>query len=168
MKILRFVGLLILLIYKCLPINAQAGEPAPTRDATFTLLGVTNIPAGHFVAFCLSNSTPAHFACFPQAIEVADTNGWRLISLTGKGSGRLRKWIGVPEELQPGQAATFMVPTLATKRAWRLVFGFQEQKPFVDPVTDAVRHLTDTNAAKYQDRQFSGRKYFLKTPEVAP
>ncbi len=88
------------------------------------------------------------------------------MSLTGKALGLTRKWIGIPEELKPGEAITFMVPPPVTNGTWRLIFMCQEQKLLIDPVTDVVKHLTDTNAANHQLRQFSGRRYFLRTPDV--
>jgi hypothetical protein len=80
----------------------------------------------------------------------------------------VRDWIGVPEELEPGKAVSFMVPPPTTNGAWRLVFMCQERARLKDPVTDTARHLIDTNAAQVQDRQFSGRRYYVSSPEVAP
>ncbi len=71
------------------------------------------------------------------------------------------------KRMEPSEAFTFMVSPPSTGRAWRRLFMCQEQKLVVDPVTDTVRHLTDTNAIKTQLRQFSGRRYYVTSPEVA-
>ena len=139
-----------------------------SRKASLLLLGVTNLPAGNFAVFCLSNSTGTHIACVPEAFEQASAGAWVRTPLTGRASRAVRDWIGVPEELKPGQAVSFMVPPPTTKGAWRLVFMCQERTRLIDPVTDTARHLIDTNAAQVQDRQFSGRRYYVSSPEVAP
>jgi hypothetical protein len=131
------------------------------------LLGVTNLPSGSFAIFCLSNSTGTHIACVPEAFEQPGAGVWVRTPLTGRASRAVRDWIGVPEELKPGEAVTFMVPPPTTSGAWKLVFMCQEQAPLTDPITDTVRHLTDTNAARVQSRQFSGRRYYVTSPEIA-
>ncbi len=87
--------------------------------------------------------------------------------LTGKARAAAGHWIGVQEELMPGESFTFLVPPPTTNAAWRLVFMCQEQQLVVDPVTDRVRHATDSAARESQLRQFSGRRYYVSSPEVA-
>ncbi len=141
-----------------------AAEP---QNATLLLLGVTNLPVGSLGVFCLTNGTTGHMACVPEAFEEASATGWVHRALGGRAKPAGRDWIGVREELEPGEAFTCMVPPPSPGRAWRLVFMCQEQQLVVDPVTDTVRHLTDTNAIKTQLRQFSGRRYYVTSPEVA-
>jgi len=105
----------------------------------------------------------------PEAIEQGGAEAWartRLTPMTGKASA-VRDWIGLQEELRPGEAFIFLVPPPTTIGAWRMVFMCQEQAQVIDPVTDTVRHFTDTNAMKTQLRQFSGRRYYASSPEVA-
>lgn len=137
------------------------------REASLQLLGVSNLPAGSFAVFCLSNSTGTDIACVPEAFEQPIAGAWVHTPLTGRASRTVRDWIGVPEELKPGKAVSFMVPP-PTNVAWRLVFMCQERARLIDPVNDTARHLIHTNAAQVQDRQFSGRRYYVSSPEVAP
>ena len=116
--------------------------------------------------FCLSNSTMAAIGCVPEAFEQFTTDAWVRTPLTGRWSSAARDWIGVREQLKPGEAFTFLVPSPTTVGAWRLVFMCQEQAQVIDPVMDTVRRLTDTNAIKTQLRQFSGRRYYVSSPEV--
>ncbi len=141
-----------------------AAEP---QNGTLLLLGVTNLPVGSVAVLCLTNGTAGHIACVPEAFKEASATGWVHKALSGRGRPAVRDWIGVPEELEPGEAFTFMVRPPSTGRAWRLVFRCQEQQLVVDPVTDTVRHLTDTNAIKTQLRQFRGRRYYVTSPELA-
>ena len=103
----------------------------------------------------------------PEAFEQPRASAWVRTPLTGRASRTVRDWIGVPEELKPGQSATFMAPPPTTNGTWRLVFLCQEQALLIDPATDMARHLTDTNVMKTQPRQFSGRRYYVTSPEVA-
>jgi hypothetical protein len=134
-------------------------------QASLLLLGVTNLPSGNFAVFCLSNGSGIDIACVPEALEQASANTWTRTPLTGRASLAVRDWIGVPEEVKPGQSVTFMVPPPSTNKSWRLVFLCQERARLIDPVTDTVHHLTDTNAMQTQGRQFSGRRYYATSPE---
>lgn len=150
-------------------ILGRRGARGPlSQDASLLLLGMTNISAGTFGVFCLSNGTRMHIACVPEAFEQPSASAWVRTPLTGRASPAVRDWIGVREELKPGDGFTFMVPAPTTNGAWRLVFMCQERTLLVDPVTDTVRHLADTNAMKTQLRQFSGRRYYVTSPQVAP
>src|SRR5262249_11034332 len=125
-----------------------AGRNSQLQKASLRFLCLTNLPAGSFAVFCLTNCTRAHLACVPEALEQARTNGWVRTPLNGTASNALRDWVGVQEELGPHQGFTFMVPSRATTGTWRLMFECQEHTVLIDPVTDTVRHLTDTNAMK--------------------
>jgi hypothetical protein len=116
--------------------------------------------------FCLTNGTRAHIVCVPEAIEQVSAGAWVRTPLTGGARRPGRDWIGVQEELRAGEAFTFLVPPPTTGAPWRLVFVCQEQSPVVDPVTDTVREHTDTNAMITELRQFSGRRYYVSSPEV--
>jgi hypothetical protein len=148
--------------------SGVAVRGSPPQKATLLFLGPTNLPAGSYAVFCLTNETKTPLACVPEAVEQASTNGWMRTSLNGTGGRGMRDWIGVPEELKPGQGFTFLVPSPDSNGTWRLVFMCQEQARLIDPVTDTVRHLTDTNAMQSKIRQFSGRRYYVTSPEVRP
>ena len=162
--LLALAGGLALLV----KLNRDAPRAALSRDASLQFLGVTNLPAGSFAVFCLSNCTAAHISCMPEAFELATQGAWARTPPSGKAGQIVRTWLGLREVLQPGEGFTFMVPPPTTNGSWRLVFMCQEQARLIDPVTDTVRHLTDTNAAKTKLRQFSGRRYYATSPEVAP
>ncbi len=145
--------------------GAKTGPSAP-QVATLLHLGSTNLNSLNFAVFCLTNGTSAHFACIPEAFEELNEGIWIRTPLTGRARRVVGNWIGVGEELQPGQAFTFFVPPPTTGAVWRLVFMCQEQAPIIDPVTDTVRHITDTNAVRTNLRQFSGRRYYVVSPQV--
>lgn len=161
--VLGLVGSIALLIKR-----GRVAAPPASRDALLLLLGVTNLPAGSFAVFCLSNSTGTAIACVPEAFEQSSAGSWVRTPLAGSPRGAVRDWIGVPEELDAGKAVSFMVTPPTTNGTWRVVFMCQERARWIDPVTDAGRHLIDTNAAQVQDRQFSGRRYYVRSPEVEP
>ena len=170
MKRLIVVACLVLALGVSILLLARRGSAvarqSPARDASLILLGVTNPLTGSLAIFCLSNSTTAHIVCVPEAFEQLDGAAWVRTPLSGRASYRVRGWIGVREELKPGEAFTFLVPPPTAVGTWRLVFMCQEQAQVIDPVTDTLRHLTDTNAVKTQLRQFSGRRYYASSPEV--
>lgn len=147
--------------------GSTVARPLPARDASLLLLGLTNFPRGSFAIFCLSNSTRMHIACISAAFAEASAGAWTSTPLTGRASRAVRDWLGVPEELKPSQAVSFLVPVPTNSGAWRLVFMCQEQTPITDAMTNIVRQLTDTNAARLQSRQFSGRSYFVSSPQIS-
>ncbi len=167
------VGIGLLLVLGMLVVRlAKSGgsktrSPAP-KDASLLYLGPANRNNQNFAVFCLTNGTKTHFACIPEAVEELNGSTWVRSTLTGNASRLLRAWIGLREELEPGQAFAFYVPPPATGAVWRLVFICQEQARIIDPVTDTVRHITDTNAARTNIRQFSGRRYYIVSPQVTP
>jgi hypothetical protein len=172
MKRLIIIACLVLALGVSIMLLARRGGAAtrssPAQDASLLVLGVTNLPAGSFTMFCLSNGTRAHIVCVPEAFEQAGAGAWVRTPLTGQASRAVRDWIGVQEELGPGVTFTFLVPPPTTSGAWRLVFMCQEQAPVIDSITDTVKHLTDAKARETQLRQFSGRKYYSSSPEIAP
>ena len=146
---------------------APQARPSHAEEASLLFVGFTNVPAkGTHAMFCLTNSTRAHLVCVPDSVEQATAGVWVRTALTGKASRAVRHWVGLKEELFPGEAFTFSVPPPTTNVAWRLVFLCQERARVVDGASDLLRHVTDTNAAAHQDRRFSGRRYFVMTPEV--
>jgi hypothetical protein len=161
------LALTVVLLIRRGGVVAVAGS-APSSDASLLLLGPTNLPAGTFARFCLSNSTRQRIACVPEAVERLTGGSWVRTPLMGGGSGAVANWIGLKEELKPGEGFTFLVPPPTNAGPWRLVFMCQEQFPVVDPLTDTMRHLTDANAMKTGLRQYSGRRYHLTSPEVSP
>lgn len=170
LKRLLIIACLVLALGGCVVLlarRAAAVRASLPQNATLLLFGVTNLPAGSFAVFCLSNVTTMHLACVPEAVEQVRAGGWVRMPLTGRATRALRDWIGLREELKPGEGFIFLVPPPTTNGTWRVVFMCREQAPLIDPVTDTVRHLTDTNAMKTQLRQFSGRRYYVTSPEVA-
>jgi len=147
--------------------SARGIRPSYLQDVLLRFVGFTNVPTkGQHAMFCLSNSTTAHIVCVPDSIEQSNAGAWVPTPLTGRARRTVRDWVGVKEELRPGEAFTFLVPPPTTNGAWRLSFLCQERAIITDAASDLVRHVTDTNAAAHQDRQFSGRRYFVTTPEV--
>ena len=138
------------------------------RDASLLLLGNTNLSGHSFAILRLTNGSRAHIACMPEAFEQASAGAWVRTPLVNGANRALRGWIGVREELKPSEAFTFLVPPPTTNSVWRFVFMCQEQATLVDPVTDAVRAVTDTNALRNQLRQFSGRRYYATSPDIVP
>ena len=146
--------------------GSAASGASSASGASLLLLGPTNLSTGSFVGFCLSNCTREEIACVPEAFEQQTQGEWVRAPVTASGSTGMRNWIGLKEELKPGGAFTFLVPTPTNAGLWRLVFICQERSSVVDPVTDTVRHLANTNARN--TRQYSGRKCHVTSPEVRP
>jgi hypothetical protein len=170
-KFIIVAGLLLALGVGIILLARRGGTVArssPVQDASLLLLGGTNLPTGSFTIFCLTNGTMAHIVCVPEAIEQVSAGAWVRSPLTGKARRAVRNWIGVQEELRPGGAFTFLVPPPTNAATWKLVFMCQEQAKVIDPVTDTVNHITDAKSRATQLRQFSGRRYYPTSPEVAP
>jgi len=145
--------------------NANTSRP---QDASLEFIGFTNVPIkGQYAMFRLTNGTRAQIVCVPDAVEQLNEGVWRRTPLTGRARRVLRDWIGVQEEVKPGEAFTFSAPPPITNAAWRLIFLCQERAAVTDTTSDLVRHIIDTNAAAHQDRRFSGRRYSVTTPEVS-
>jgi hypothetical protein len=141
--------------------------PSPPPEASLVFVGFTNVlTKGQHAMFCFSNSTRAHIVCVPDSVEQSNAGGWMRTPLTGRASRAVQDWLGVKEELLPGEAFTFSLPPPTTEAPWRLLFLCQERAPVADTASDLVRHVADTNAAADQSRQFSGRRYVVTTPEV--
>jgi hypothetical protein len=161
------LALTIVLLTRRGGVVAIAGS-SPASEASLLLLGPTNLPAGTFARFCLSNSTREQIACVPEALEQLTAGTWVQAPFNPGSRSAAANWTGLKNELKPGEACTFLVPPPTNSGRWRLVFMCQERSPVVDPVRDTVRHLTDTNAMKTGLRQYSGRRYHLTSPEVSP
>ena len=158
------VGAVVIFLFVRSGIRARASA---RQDASLLCLDMTNLPAGRFAVFSLTNGTGHHIVCIPEAFEQAKTNTWVRTSLTGRGSLQVRNWVGVREELEPGESFTFMVPPPITNGTWRLVFMCQERALVVDSVTDTARQLTDSKSRNNNLRQFSGRRYYITSSSVS-
>jgi hypothetical protein len=158
----RFALMLTLLIAPIVHVSAQ---PKP-QNASLLFSGTSNLVSSTVTTFTLTNGTPAHIACIPQAVEYQTNQTWITVPLTGPSQRLVRTWTAVPEELRPGQARLFMVPPPYTNCNWRLVFYCQEQKVLLDATKDTIRHLTATNTAQASSRQFSGRHYLVTSPPI--
>lgn len=171
MKRLIPVACLILALGVGIVLMAKRGSAvarlSPARDASLLLVRVPQPPTSGFARFCLTNGTRAHIACVPEAFEQTSAGTWVRAPLTGGAKRAVRDWVGVPETLGPGEATTFLVPPPTTPGPWRLVFMCQEQAQVIDPVMDAARDVTDAKARSTDLRQFSGRRYYITSPEVA-
>jgi hypothetical protein len=157
------VGLVTVLLARR---DSAAAHPPSVPDASLLFLSTTNLPGGSFVSLCLSDSTSQQIALVPEAFELRIADAWTRAPLTPGGRTAASNWSGLKNELKPGESCTFLVPPPTNAGAWRLVFMCQERSAMVDPVTDTVRHLADTNAAKTGLRQYSGRRYHVASPEV--
>ena len=143
-------------------------EPSASRDATILLVGFTNLSdKGRHAIFCFTNDTRAPIVLVPDSLEQLVDGAWVRAPLSGRARRVVSDWIGLREELPPGKAFHFHVPTAANDGKWRLVFMCQERARVRDGVSDVYRHVTNTNAAALQSRVFSGRQYFLTSPEVS-
>jgi hypothetical protein len=172
MKRLVLIGCLVLALGAGIVLMAKRGstatQPSKPQDASLLLVRAPKAPTNRLARFCLSNGTSVRMACMPEAFEQMTAGAWARIPLTGGGSRAVRDWIGVPEILGPGEAQTFMVPPPATTGTWRLVFMCQEQTPVADPVINTAGQITDAKARSTGLQQFSGRRYYVTSPEVAP
>src|SRR5690242_6447888 len=129
-RLLTVVSLVVVLGAVVVLLSMRGRVRAPlSPDASLAFLDMTNLAAGKFAMFSLSNGTLHHIVCIPEAFEQDSTNTWVRTSLTGRASRPVRSWLGVKEELKPGEAFTFMVPPPVTNDTWRLVFMCQEQSP---------------------------------------
>jgi hypothetical protein len=76
--------------------------------------------------------------------------------------------------LEAGAVATFAAPILITNAPWRLHFYCVEQaKGFpglVDRAGDLIEHTVSviTNGAARNQATFSGKRYYLFSPEISP
>jgi hypothetical protein len=153
-----------------LAIRGCVVAPRFAKDASLLLLGLTNRSTANSAVFCLTNNTTAHFAYMPQALEQMKAGAWVSTPLNGNVSPAarnwMRGWIGLGNELRPHQALTLLVPPPTNNATWRLIFMCQEQAQASDPVFDTVKHLIDTNAMKNNLHRFSGRRYYVTSPEI--
>jgi hypothetical protein len=165
---LGILGIVIILVVAVLLVSRRpSGTPAALNDASLLLIGFTNIPSkGRHATFCLTNNTTKHIAFIPDSREQMVAGAWQRTPLSGRARRAVRDWIGLREELSSHEAFTFYVQTPTNSGTWRLVFMCQEREPVKDGVRDVYQHVTDTNAAALQSRVFSGRQYFLRSPEV--
>lgn len=172
MKKAVIIGCLILVLGAGILVIVQRGRsraaPSRPQNAALLLLRPPAAASNSPVQFCLTNGTGARVACIPAALEQRSGEAWVRLPLTGGGSRALRGWVGVPEVLGPGEARNFTVPAPAATGAWRLVFMCQEQTAVADPVIDTARRLTDAKARSNGLQQFSGRRYEVTSPELAP
>ena len=156
------VGLVLLLRGK-----PTAPLPSPDQDAKVLLVGFTNIPPkGRFAMFTFTNGTQRPIVVTADAVEEFVSGAWRRSELRGRARRWIAAWVGFREYFRPGEGCVFFVPPPVTNVSWKVVLHCQERAPIIDAGRDAVRHITDTNAAAHQDQVFSGRKYVVITPQV--
>src|SRR5207302_2384008 len=78
------------------------------HEASLLFIGFTNVPTkGSYAIFCFTNSTRAHIVCVPDSVEQSTGGTWVRTPLTGRANRAVRDWLGIKEELVPGEAFTF-------------------------------------------------------------
>ena len=108
----------------------------------------------------------------PFYFEEQQTNGvWKtnsFLTSTRKPVNVWRnKWIGMREQLAPGQGFIFSVPMPTNELPWRITFNCSERALLTDAARDLVRHATATNAAMQSSKVYSGTRHVITTPEVS-
>src|SRR5262245_13441434 len=107
---LKFFARIVLTAALLIVTIVNAGAQPKPQNASLLFNGMSNLVSSTVATFTLSNGSPAHIACIPQATEYQTNQTWARVSLMGNSQRLTRKWMGVPEELLPGKAALFMVP----------------------------------------------------------
>jgi hypothetical protein len=161
--------------------------PGPTvPGVALALHGITNVAAkGTHVAFTVSNPGPQRVSFSPDAVEFFDGRGWITNSLRNmprqdwlywyqdlSGNLVVGNWYDWGGDLEPGAVASFAAPVLITNAPWRLHFYCVEQavgvQGLVDRTGDLVQHTVSviTDGAARNQATFSGRRYYLISPEI--
>lgn len=182
---LAIVGVVAALFLLVRPTSGPAPRPTVPRVA-LALHGITNVAGeGTYVAFTVSNPGPRLVAFSPDAVEFFDGRGWITNSLRNmprldwlywyqdlSGNLRVGNWHDWGGDLEPGAVATFAAPVLITNAPWRLHFYCVEQatgfQGLVDRTGDLLQHTASvlTNGAARNQGTFSGKRYYLISPQI--
>ena len=161
--------------------------PAPTvPGVALSFHGLTNVPAkGTYVAFTVTNAGPQRVSFLLDAVEYFDGRGWITNSLRNMSNKSQRDWLYWYQDLtgklhvgnwqdwggglEAGAVATFAAPILITNAPWRLHFHCVEQE-FVDRTGDFIKNTASviTDGGVGNLTTFSGKRYYLISPEIAP
>jgi hypothetical protein len=164
--------------------------PHPVGAPTGVLLsfdGITNVPVkGDYAIFSVTNGGSRRTAFSPIGLEYLNSKAWVTNSLLNRnrddwlywyndlaGNVLLGNWYDFGGDLKPGASATFAAPFPITNAPWRLHFLCKEQSAgiqgFVDRTGDVVQHTTSvmTNGAARNQVTFSGRYYYLMSPDIS-
>lgn len=162
----------------------------PAAAPTGVLLsfhGLTNVPAkGDYALFSVTNAGSRRTSFDPDGLEIRGSQPWVTNSLRNQrrddwlywyqdvdGNVRLGNWYDFGGDLEPGDSATFAAPVPVTNAPWRLHFYCVEQatgvQGLVDRTGDVVQHVSSviTNGAARNQATFSGRRYYLTSPEIS-
>jgi hypothetical protein len=179
------VGGLLFLLLRRYSGSHPAGAPA---GVLLSFQGLTNVPAkGRYAVFSVTNAGPSRTAFDPDGLEYRDSQAWVTNSLRNKrldewlywyhdakGIVRVGNWYDFGGDLKPGASAAFAAPVMVTNAPWRLYFYCVEQatsvQGLVDRTGDLVQHAASfiTNSAVGSQTTFSGRRYYLVSPEISP
>lgn len=149
--------------------------------------GRTNVPAkGDYALFSVTNAGSRRTSFEPDGLEYRDSQTWVTNSLRNQrrddwlywyhdagGNVRLGNWYDFGGDLDPGASATFAAPVLVTNAPWRLHFYCVEQatgvQGLVDRTGDLVQHTASVikNRAARNQETFSGRRYYLMSPDLS-
>jgi len=179
------VGLLLL------PRRYCASKPVPAPAPTGVLLsfhGLTNLPLrGLYVLFSVTNAGSQRASFDPDSLAYRDSqtqtwvtnslrnqrrDGWLYWRHDPDGLVRLGSWDDFGGDLLPAASATFAAPVLVSNAPWRLSFYCVEQavgvQGLVDRSGDLLQHVSGviTSGPAGSQTTFSGRRYYLVTPEI--
>src|SRR5262245_46423041 len=107
LKFFTGIGLTAVLLIATI---VNAGAQSKPQNASLLFNGMSNLVSSTMAVFTLTNGSPAHIACIPEAIEYQTNQTWARVSLMGNSQRLVRKWTSAPQELLLGKAALFMVP----------------------------------------------------------
>ncbi len=182
------IALLFLCVFLLVRERPESNTSQTPKGVSLTFSGLTNIPTkGDFAVFFVTNAGPERVAFDPDALEFRDAGVWVTNSLRNKrrdawlywhrdsaGNLRLGNWYDFGGDLGPGASALFAAPVLVTNAPWRLHFYCVEQatgvEGIVDRAGDLIQHTVSviTNGAARNQATFSGRRYYLISPELSP
>jgi hypothetical protein len=161
-----------------------AGAPA---GVLLSFHGLTNVPAkGDYALFSVTNAGSRRVSFDPDGLEYRDSRTWITNSLRNQrrdnwlywdhnanGNVQLGKWDDFGGDLEPGASAMFGAPVLVTNAPWRLSFYCVEQavgfRGVVDRTGDIAQRVSGviSNGAAGSQTTFSGRRYYLVSPEIS-
>lgn len=162
--------------------------PAEAQRGVLLLFhGLTNVQGKNIYAlFSVTNAGSQRTSFSPDGLEYRTSLAWITNSLRNKRRDdwlywyqdasqnvRLGNWYDFDGYLEPGATATFAAPILSTNTPWRLQFYCVEQATGLHGLTertgDLIEHTTSviTKGAARNQTTFSGRRYYLFSPELS-
>jgi hypothetical protein len=188
--LLAFAAAALLAVCLIILLRRDSGSDTsqvPT-GASLRFLGFTNLAAqGDVAVFLVTNTGPECVSFDPDAFEYSESGVWITNSLRNQyrdgwlywyhdtnGSVVLGTWYDFGGILEPGTSARIGAPLLATNTPWRLHFYCVEEADGVQGVVDRGHALAMhtasvvTNGMARNQRIFSGKRYYLISPNLRP